>query len=293
MNSDIVECVGWVSRVATICAGLRKYWWIALEQIVRGSTHPEEHELAEAPLLWENFSQKYSEVIFILWSQYWLIRVILKICSLQRKPDNCNANSSPFPHPPPQQHQASHRHTFQLDIILLPQIFPALVALQLKFGSICMLTVGSPSAGGCPVSGVTKWSSPVSPRIPISVCLHSHFTLSTSPITSFYYQANLCPSYRHWKKDCLRLYIHPSMHQMFCKHYLKLQPISICQSGTRVSAKLDTFDQFAIFSLCAIVRWYIYQRKLGAAKDYWSKSSKQFAPFCFGVVPDSLRWFQD
>ena len=163
MNSDIVECVGWVSRVATICAGLRKYWWIALEQIVRGSTHPEEHELAEAPLLWENFSQKYSEVIFILWSQYWLIRVILKICSLQRKPDNCNANSSPFPHPPPQQHQASHRHTFQLDIILLPQIFPALVALQLKFGSICMLTVGSPSAGGCPVSGVTKWSSPCHP----------------------------------------------------------------------------------------------------------------------------------
>ena len=200
MNSDIVECVGWVSRVATICAGLRKYWWIALEQIVRGSTHPEEHELAEAPLLWENFSQKYSEVIFILWSQYWLIRVILKICSLQRKPDNCNANSSPFPHPPPQQHQASHRHTFQLDIILLPQIFPALVALQLKFGSICMLTVGSPSAGGCPVSGVTKWSSPVSPRIPISMCLHSHLTFSTSPITPFYYQANLCPSHHHWKK---------------------------------------------------------------------------------------------
>ena len=204
MNSDIVECVGWVSRVATICAGLRKYWWIALEQIVRGSTHPEEHELAEAPLLWENFSQKYSEVIFILWSQYWLIRVILKICSLQRKPDNCNANSSPFPHPPPQQHQASHRHTFQLDIILLPQIFPALVALQLKFGSICMLTVGSPSAGGCPVSGVTKWSSPVSPRIPISMCLHSHLTLSTSPIT-FYYQANLCPSYHHWKKRLLEI----------------------------------------------------------------------------------------
>ena len=95
------------------------------------------------------------------------------------------------------------------------------------------------------------------------------------------------------KKDCLRLYIHPSMHQMFCKHYLKLQPISICQSGTRVSAKLDTFDQFAIFSLCAIVRWYIYQRKLGAAKDCWSKSSKQFAPFCIGLVPDSLCWFQD
>ena len=80
---------------------------------------------------------------------------------------------------PPQQHQASHRHTFQLDIILLPQIFPALVALQLKFGSICMLTVGSPSAGGCPVSGVTKWSSPrVTPDPNLNVFAFSLHTLN-------------------------------------------------------------------------------------------------------------------
>ena len=134
----------------------------------------------------------------------------------------------------------------------------------------------------------------VTPDPNLNVFAFSLDTLNfANHIIPFYYQANLCPSYHHWKKDCLSLYIHPSMHQMFCKHYLKLQPISICQSGTRVSAKLDTFDQFAIFSLCAIVRWYIYQRKLGAAKDCWSKSSKQFAPFCFGVLPDSLRWFQD
>ena len=80
---------------------------------------------------------------------------------------------------PPQQHQASHRHTFQLDIILLLEIFPALVALQLKFGSICMLTVGSPSADGCPVSGVTKWSSPrVTPDPNLSVFAFSLHTLN-------------------------------------------------------------------------------------------------------------------